>query len=336
MNLAIDTILTINVSTGVGRFRVVADPFDDIGESDEGNNQLESGPTAFTALGNYGSVFRFFTDAAGDTLDLVRFVSQPGDGILLYSIPDTATSTTTSSGIDPSLRLSSATNADIGGDLDEISTGIATQDPSDPRIGERIITGGEVIGVLAGGTAENNQLLIEPAKGTAGRVQLVIQNCFVRTGTYGAQVTDSIISSDCILWPNHISGQRTRGVFVSFTSAVGDSVSLSLTAVDSLDMVMLLFGPDGSLIEADDDSGTDFNSFLTGTIEMAGNYMVLVTTYDLLDTGAWQLDISGPSGVSPNPNTSAPDALRTDRVRTTLTAPPGQAGAQERPTSKPR
>ena len=310
MNLAIDTILTINVSTGIGRFRVVADPFDNIGEANEGNNQLESGPTAFTALGSYGFVFGFFTDASGDTLDLLRFVSQPGDGILLYSIPDTASSASTSTGIDPSLRLFSATNNGIGGDLDDIN--LITFDLSEPRLGTRIITGGEIIGILAGSTAENNQLLIEPAKGTAGRAQIVIQSCVVIASGYGMTTTDSIIGSDCILWPNPVSGVRTRGAFVSFTAAAGDSVNLSLIS-DSVDTVLLLFGPDGDLVKIDDDGGTGINSLLAAGGLVPGNHMVLVTTYDLLDTGPWSLEISGPNGVFPSNPTLSPSVSRTER-----------------------
>ena len=284
----VDTIVPFSVASGVGGILLLADVTNAVSEGNESNNQIEW-EVAYTFDGGYGQVWNALSNVVGDTLDLIRFESNPRDAILVIAIPDTVAGG--SSAANPSLRLESGTNTGIGGDRDDLN--VTAVDDGEEQIGSRAITGGEMLGIIAGATVELNQLVIGSSGAGLGRVQVVIQNCFRMDGTFGATLVDSLVESDCVLWPNPVSGVRTRAIFVSLPATAGDRVNLALES-ESFNSLLLVFGPDGSLLATDDDGGSGTNSMLDLSISTTGNYMVLISSLELLREGEWSLSISGP------------------------------------------
>jgi serine protease Do len=75
-----------------------------------------------------------------------------------------------------------------------------------------------------------------------------------------------------------VSGRIEDGVIWRFTGAAGQVVALEMDSDDgAIDPYLELFGPDGSLLASDDDSGGNLNARLVVRLTEDGDYTVLTT-----------------------------------------------------------
>jgi hypothetical protein len=108
--------------------------------------------------------------------------------------------------------------------------------------------------------------------GGAYLLTLVLSNAALIEGTdggpieIGASVEDAISDNDGDAW--------------TFSGEAGDSVTIALNG-DGLDTMLELYGPDGTLVAADDDSGPDLSSRLENArLPVSGEYTILALGYD--------------------------------------------------------
>lgn len=92
-------------------------------------------------------------------------------------------------------------------------------------------------------------------------------------------------------------GQTVRGTVGAFTDEAwtfqgraGDHLTIELNARDaSLDPVVEIYEPDGSLLDSDDDSGANYNSYLEVRLPVDGTYTITASAFDR--GGAYELRV---------------------------------------------
>ena len=110
---------------------------------------------------------------------------------------------------------------------------------------------------------------------------------------YGAMLNGTIGTDDL---------QTAAGVYVdaySFNGAQGDNVQIKLNST-AFDAMVALIGPDGTLLNADDNSGGGQNALLTQRLFSSGTYVILVTPFTPNRTGDYTLMLTRlPSATTP-------------------------------------
>ncbi|MCB8944938.1 MAG: pre-peptidase C-terminal domain-containing protein [Ardenticatenaceae bacterium] len=84
-----------------------------------------------------------------------------------------------------------------------------------------------------------------------------------------------------------------QGELWSFEGTEGQSVTINLAAsVDSLDTYLILIGPDGEVIDENDDFGDSFDSRLEDVaLPTAGTYLIVVRGFDESSVGAYTITL---------------------------------------------
>lgn len=77
---------------------------------------------------------------------------------------------------------------------------------------------------------------------------------------------------------------------VELQAAAGTSVTISMESAD-IDTLLVLAGPDGTVVAEDDDGGTGFDSELTTTLSQTGTYTIWATSFSGTATGAYTLSV---------------------------------------------
>jgi uncharacterized lipoprotein NlpE involved in copper resistance len=126
---------------------------------------------------------------------------------------------------------------------------------------------------------------------------------------------DLISGSDSIVYGETLEGSITEDGGtdpdgdiarpVAFEGADGDTVTISMTS-DPLDPYIVLEGPDGEVVDEDDDGGEGYDSELTVTLDDTGEYIIWATTWGGFDTGPFTLSLergdgSGGDGLASRP-----------------------------------
>jgi len=91
-----------------------------------------------------------------------------------------------------------------------------------------------------------------------------------------------------------ISTESRRGDRYPFQGRAGQSIEIGIESTE-FDPYLILQTDRGEKIAEDDDSGTGNNSLLTATLPQAGNYEVIVSSYEEGSTGAYAVKIDGRS-----------------------------------------
>lgn len=120
-----------------------------------------------------------------------------------------------------------------------------------------------------------------------GAVGDVVGNCPVRALSAGATVTGTLTSSDCV----SKQGPYYTHVY-SFTGQSGQRVAIMMASA-VLDSYLAMFGPDGRLVAADDDSAGGGNARIPAwgglTLSKSGLYRVEASTFRHRQTGSYSL-----------------------------------------------
>lgn len=77
---------------------------------------------------------------------------------------------------------------------------------------------------------------------------------------------------------------------VTFEGDSGDAVSITMTS-DAFDTYLMLEGPDGDVVEEDDDGATGLNSQITRPLEQSGEYTIWCGSFSTSSTGPFNLDV---------------------------------------------
>jgi len=96
-----------------------------------------------------------------------------------------------------------------------------------------------------------------------------------------------------------------------FSGRAGQAVSIAMTSSD-FDSYLILLDADGNSVTQDDDGGGGYNALIQTTLPSAGNYLLLVNTYESGQSGAYRLHLTtstGNSAVSPSSPPSSSGSL---------------------------
>jgi hypothetical protein len=153
------------------------------------------------------------------------------------------------------------------------------------------LNGDEMVVTLAN-TSGVRTVELRPASGT-GEYTVSVSKCDVFPISVGQTFDGSLADTDCIT-VNPEAVVLTYADLVTFDGFMGDQVGIAL-ASGSFDPVLLVFGPDGTLVAANDDFD-GFNSRIPALpLPMDGTYVAVATAYDEFTTGPYSLTISDAS-----------------------------------------
>ncbi|MEX0964485.1 MAG: pre-peptidase C-terminal domain-containing protein [Pseudohongiellaceae bacterium] len=107
----------------------------------------------------------------------------------------------------------------------------------------------------------------------------------------GDSITGSLAGSDSL------SGENEYQDRYSFTGNSGESIVVDLTS-SNFDTVLSLQTPSGELLENDDYEGSSDRSMLQLTLQEAGRYRVLVSSYNRGETGNYTLAIRAGANIA--------------------------------------
>jgi hypothetical protein len=144
------------------------------------------------------------------------------------------------------------------------------------------LNGDEMIVTLAN-TGGVRTVELRPASGS-GEYSVSVSKCDVFSISVGQTFDGSLADTDCItVNPEAIA--LTHADLVTFQGSAGDQVGLSLSS-DMIDPVLFLWGPDGTLLAANDDFGNGLNSGIPSvSLPQDGTYIILPASYDEFDSG---------------------------------------------------
>ncbi len=111
---------------------------------------------------------------------------------------------------------------------------------------------------------------------------------------YGAMLNGTIGTDDL---------QTAAGVYIdaySFNGAQGDNVQIKLNST-AFDAMVALIGPDGTLLNADDNGGGGQNALLTQRLLTSGTYVILVTPFTPNRTGDYTLMLTRLANATTSP-----------------------------------
>lgn len=123
-----------------------------------------------------------------------------------------------------------------------------------------------------------------------GTYRIVAQSYAGESGPYTLSLAQVTVTVQTIAYGETVSGTLTADFpygYWTFEGAEGDTVTVSMVGVGDMDTYLELYGPDGMMLMADDDSG--------------GNYAALIADYLLPQTGVYR--IVGRSLGEPGPYT---------------------------------
>lgn len=124
--------------------------------------------------------------------------------------------------------------------------------------------------------------------------------CSTAAATMGSVIQGALVSTDCR------SGTRGSNYYVDrylFSGVPGQQISIQLTST-AFDTFVYLKNPSGAVVTSNDDGGGGTNSRIpassgTYTLSATGNFVIEVTSYSSLKTGAYTLLVNTPAPVSP-------------------------------------
>ncbi|MFN3763041.1 MAG: PPC domain-containing protein, partial [Anaerolineae bacterium] len=123
-----------------------------------------------------------------------------------------------------------------------------------------------------------------------GTYRIVAQSYAGESGPYTLSLEKVTVTVRTIAYGQTLSGTLTADFpygYWTFEGVEGDAVTISMVGVGDMDTYLELYGPDGTLLIADDDSG--------------GNYAALIADYPLPQTGVYR--VVGRSLGEPGPYT---------------------------------
>ena len=109
----------------------------------------------------------------------------------------------------------------------------------------------------------------------------------------GASVTGTLTDSDCTA--PHRSGAKAD--LFSFAGRSGQSVTLTMTS-SAFDTYLVLVGPSGSQVDANDDYDGGVNSRIQTTLTSSGTYTIEATAFSDAGRGAYTLTFASSGGSS--------------------------------------
>lgn len=220
-----------------------------------------SWPAAGCSVGtvsiNYGDTETGCITSAGE-VNGYQFDASAGDGIMVEA-------RRTGGNLDLFTTLSPINGSTIGGDRDALDNG-----------GEWIATVSSESG--------SKTIQVQSVAGTSGSYQITLQRCRVVASSINSTVSDALVQSDCAL------DGSFYGFHVTFTGNSGQAVQLDLSS--SWDNFLILVGPDGAIVDTDDDSGPGLNARIIATLPSTGTYVAFPTSFAPGVTGALTLTLS--------------------------------------------
>ncbi len=123
--------------------------------------------------------------------------------------------------------------------------------------------------------------------------------CATQTATYNQTITGTLTAAACLV-------EDTGGYYYTnlytFSGTAGQQISIAENSTD-FDAYLVLHTPSGANSLADDDSGGGTNALIpsgggTFTLPETGIYTIEATTSNEMETGAYTLILTGPSGTT--------------------------------------
>lgn len=120
------------------------------------------------------------------------------------------------------------------------------------------------------------------------------QSCTATSITSGSPVSGDLTASDCTA-PHRQSasgGGPAKADLYTFTGTAGQSVTITMNRASLRDPYLILVGPDGTVVEADDDDGGNQNALITRSLPSSGTYTIEATAYRSSDRGTYTLTVT--------------------------------------------